>query len=394
MNALKKLLALDPAEKSRLGVEHTAAEIHQQPDTWSKIAPMFRDQVIEIRSFLYDAGLMGDRSSVIVTTGAGSSEFIGSAVSGLLKERLGREVVSIPTTHLVTHARTSFASSESYTVISFARSGNSPESVATLDRVRRYRPDARHIIITCNGQGELSRAAAADPRTLCLVLPEETHDRSLVMTSSFSTMALTAAALGYVDALDEFESISSRLSAGARQIFEVSDSLKAFAEQPFSRACFLGSGTLFATMQECQLKLQEMTEGRVASRFESFLGLRHGPQVFVNEDCVVVAGIASDPLVRRYELDMLGELKSKGQGRSTLVICDQVSPGIEAVSDFRIDLFPDGTAVPDSFRIMTDVVVGQLLGMFKSMAVGLKPDNPSTSGVINRVVQGVVIYDN
>ncbi len=394
MNAFEKLLALDPAEKSRLGIEYTAAEIFQQPDTWSKIAPMFRDQVIEIRSFLYDAGLMGDRSSVVVTTGAGSSEFIGSAVSGLLKERLGREVVSIPTTHLVTHARSSFASSESYTVISFARSGNSPESVATLDRIRRYRPDARHIIITCNGEGELAHAAGGDPRTLCLVLPEETHDRSLVMTSSFSTMALTAAALGYVDSLDEFESISSRLSAGARRIFECSDDLKAFAEQPFSRACFLGSGTLFATMQECQLKLQEMTEGRVTSRFESFLGLRHGPQVFVNQECVVVAGLASDPLVRRYELDMLRELKSKQQGRSTLVICDQVSPGIESASDFRIDLFPDGNSVPDSFRIMTDVVAGQLLGMFKSMAVGLKPDNPSTSGVINRVVQGVVIYDN
>jgi tagatose-6-phosphate ketose/aldose isomerase len=146
-------------------------------------------------------------------------------------------------------------------------------------------------------------------------------------------------------------------------------------------------------MQECQLKLQEMTEGRVASRYESFLGLRHGPQVFVNQDCVVVAGLSSDPSVRRYELDMLRELKEKKQGRSTLVVCDRSSPEVEPVADQLIELFPEGRPVPDSFRIMTDVVVGQLLGMFKSMAIGLKPDNPSTTGVINRVVQGVVIYD-
>ena len=393
MNALERLLALEPTEKERLGVEHTAAEITQQPDTWSKIGPMIRSRIAEIRGFLYDAGLMGARSSVLVTTGAGTSEFIGSAVGGLLKNRLRREVVSIPTTHLVTHADCSFASTQSYAVISFARSGNSPESLATLERVRRFRPDARHIIITCNANGALARAAAVDDRTLCLVLPEETNDRSLVMTSSFSTMALTAAALGYVDSLDEFGSISSRLSGGARRIFAQTDKLKSFAEQSYTRACFLGSGTLFATMQECQLKLQEMTEGRVASRYESFLGLRHGPQVFVNPDCVVVAGLASDPSVRRYELDMLRELKEKRQGRSTLVICDQVSPEVEAVADQIIDLFPEGNPVPDPFRIMTDAVVGQLLGMFKSLAIGLKPDNPSSTGVINRVVQGVVIHD-
>jgi len=40
-----------------------------------------------------------------------------------------------------------------------------------------------------------------------------------------------------------------------------------------------------------------------------------------------------------------------------------------------------------------DVTVGQTLGLFKSLAFGLKPDNPSVKGVINRVVKGVKIYN-
>jgi len=40
-----------------------------------------------------------------------------------------------------------------------------------------------------------------------------------------------------------------------------------------------------------------------------------------------------------------------------------------------------------------DVTVGQMLGLFKALDLGLKPDNPSERGIITRVVKGVRIYD-
>ena len=67
---------------------------------------------------------------------------------------------------------------------------------------------------------------------------------------------------------------------------------------------------------------------------------------------------------------------------------------IRSVATHVVELYPGGDPVDDDYRIMTDVVVGQILGTFKSLSLGLKPDNPSTSGTINRVVQGVVIYDS
>lgn len=393
MNAFETLLNLPDAEKRDTGTEFTAAEIAQQPDAWLDTVDGIEQRRDEIAAFMTEAGLAGDREAVLLLAGAGTSEFIGNAVVHALRPGLRREVISVPTTHLVTHARSALVPGHDYVLLSFARSGNSPESVAGYELVRRFAPSVRQLVMTCNPEGALAKAAQAEPAALCLLMPPQTDDRSLVMTSSFSCMALAAIALCFVDRLDKLRAVTQRVADGGRRVLaEYGDLLHAFATRPFSRACFLGSNTLFGTVQECHLKMQEMTEGRVAARFDSYLGLRHGPQVFVNDDCVVMAALATDPFVRRYELDLLRELQQKKQGCGTLIVCDRATPEIRAITPDIVELFPDGDPVDDTFRVMTDIMVGQILGLFTSIRVGLKPDNPSTSGTINRVVQGITIY--
>ena len=138
--------------------------------------------------------------------------------------------------------------------------------------------------------------------------------------------------------------------------------------------------------------MQEMTGGRIASIHDTYLGLRHGPQLFVNNDCIVVASLSSETRSRRYELDLLRELKSKRQGCGTLVICGRVDAEIAGVCDEVIDLFPKGEPLADDFRVLTDVIACQMLAAFKSLGLGLSPDNPSPDGIINKVVKGVTIY--
>jgi tagatose-6-phosphate ketose/aldose isomerase len=46
----------------------------------------------------------------------------------------------------------------------------------------------------------------------------------------------------------------------------------------------------------------------------------------------------------------------------------------------------------DSYRPVLDVMLGQLLGLFASMHCGLKPDQPSPTGAITRVVQPIKLY--
>lgn len=395
MNAFLDLLELPIEEKENLGVTDTPGEIRQQPDTWQRAVEMLLEEKEKLISFLERFGAMGNKKSVLVLCGAGTSEFIGNSVCNLLKREFGRETVSIPTTHMVTHGRHLLVPENDYLVISFARSGNSPESVATYDLVKKFYPSAGQLVITCNEKGALARKAVADTGSYCILLPKETNDRSLVMTSSFSTMAMVAAGLPWLDRDDLLLRTCRALAEGAERVFKYyGDLLAEFGRKPFRRACFLGSDTLFGTMQECQLKMQEMTDGQVSARFESFLGLRHGPQVFIDDSCVVVASLSSDPLVRRYEMDMLRELKEKKQGMGTLVICDRADPALREITGHIVELYPEGQKVRDQFRIMTDVTVGQILGTFKSMSLGLKPDCPSPAGVINRVVQGVTIYES
>ncbi|MGL4389135.1 MAG: SIS domain-containing protein, partial [Brevinema sp.] len=153
------------------------------------------------------------------------------------------------------------------------------------------------------------------------------------------------------------------------------------------RIQFLGSSDAQGFLTEAHLKILEMTDGQVVTRIDSFLGLRHGPQVFVTPNTIVVAILSSDPYIRQYEIDMLKELKAKSQGFAYIVIGhnpNQVSfPNMITCPTEKLD---------DFFQLFPAIAICQMIGFFKSLHLGLSPDAPSASGTINRVVQGVNIY--
>ncbi len=391
MNAFTRLLALPEPARERRGIRYTAAEIGRQPDVWPAVAEVLLQQRRALQRFLEEAGFTGDRQTSLILAGAGSSEYIGNAVWPALRRRLAREVLSYPTTHLVTHPQAAFLPGRSYGIVSFSRSGESPESLAAWHAARRLAPEVRHLVITCDAAGSLARLAAGDPRSFCLVLPPQTNDRSLVMTSAFTSMALAAFGIALLDTPERLTALASTLSAAAGRVLgEYGDLLKSVADRPFDRACFLGSGTLYGAAQEAALKMTELNAGKVAAIFNSFLGIRHGPQVFIGPKCLVVACLASDERVRRYELDLLRELRAKKQGLLVLGICAQAEEAMRGLCDELIEL---AGPVEDDYRVITDIVACQVLALFKSLRNRLRPDNPSAEGIIHRVVQGVTIYE-
>jgi tagatose-6-phosphate ketose/aldose isomerase len=207
-------------------------------------------------------------------------------------------------------------------------------------------------------------------------------------------MALCAVGIGRLRSLPEFRRQMTAVQSGAGRIIQdEADLLEEFASRDFSRIMYLGTDSLEGAMHEAALKILEMTAGRVISACNSFLGVRHGPQVFIDETCAVVACLSADPRVRRYEADLLGELRRKGQGRRILAISASEDTAAREVADDVATLGPAGGGIPEDLRIFTDLVACQILAFTKSRACGLGPDNPSPSGVINRVVQGVAIYD-
>jgi tagatose-6-phosphate ketose/aldose isomerase len=171
------------------------------------------------------------------------------------------------------------------------------------------------------------------------------------------------------------------------------DELARLARQKFDRAVFLGDGAHFGTAIESRLKLQEMSGGAVMCAYDTFPGLRHGPEAVIHDRTLVVAFLSEDPFARRYELDLLRELRAKRIGRAVLAVADRAGEAA-GLADVCVEYDPGGRlALPAELAPPVQVIAGQLLALFKSLALGLKPDSPSAAGIIHRVVEGVKVYD-
>ena len=365
---------------------HTFREIRQQPRVWRKAYDIIRARKAEIQSFL-DANL--DEDFTIVLTGAGTSAYIGDALEPALS-RIRRGIRAIATTDIITDPGLYFDKDSKILLVSFARSGNSPESVGAVKAVEKAAGKVAHIFITCNENGELAKMKGS--HILTVLLPPETNDVSLAMTSSYSTMLLVCSMIARIDHIEEEKENIDILSEKVEAAMDRYESaILGIAGRDFSRAVFLGSGPLKGVAEECRLKLQELTDGAVMCAFDSFLGFRHGPKALVNPDSLLVYLLSSKPDIQRYELDLIRQIKSNNDVKASVIVCQRKPALEEDTYDLCVEIgIPD--SVPDYFACVSYVFVGQLLGFYKSIATGLSPDSPSVSGNISRVVEGVTLY--
>jgi tagatose-6-phosphate ketose/aldose isomerase len=278
--------------------------------------------------------------------------------------------------------------------ISFSRSGDSSEGVAVIEEMQRRFPRVAHLVITCNADGAMAKLMHGQAQSYALVLDPATNDRGLAMTSSYSNMVVAGQALAYLNDLDEYGAMLKQLAESAESLLpRAADAAAKLAKSGFTRVCFLGSGALAATAAESALKVQELTAGRIFTMSQSFLGLRHGPLSFIDKQTLVVASLASDARTRSYESDLLRELYDKKLGATIAVTGFALTPEILGVAKVALDLGKDAvSAPPDALRPPLDVIFGQLLGLFCSLEAGLKPDTPSPTGAISRVVSHVKIH--
>lgn len=367
----------------------TFNEIHQQPAMWRKELQSLLDAKAQISAFMHKY-LTPDTD--IVLTGAGTSAFIGDAIEPVMRG-IWKNVRAVPTTDLITHAEYLLDADKPLLLISFARSGNSPESVGAVNIANRLCKNVAHIYITCNKNGKLAANSGKD-NILLLLLPEETDDKSLAMTSSFSTMLLTCLMLGHIDHLEnDADMIEKTIKNAEAVIADYEQPLRAIAERPFERGVFLGSGALKGIAEECHLKLQELTDGAVVCKFDSFLGFRHGPKAVVNSKSIVVYLMTDEEQIMRYERDLVRQVDANNKPVAQVIVISGKEPGMPEVKADLVVKMPFSKAETDFYGIVPYVLVGQLLGYYASLAHNLNPDAPSVSGNIHRVVEGVTIYE-
>jgi tagatose-6-phosphate ketose/aldose isomerase len=389
-NPLTALLALPEAEKKSRGLLDTPREIFQQPETWLTTLDhlsAIRPSLVEFLEGIVEEGQDNQRPEIILT-GAGTSDYIGRAISRILRKRWSCDVSAIPSTDLLTNLDEFLLPGKRYLLISFSRSGESSEGVAVLEQtLERYPRQIRHLLVTCNENGSMAKV----PGVFSLVLNSRVNDRGLAMTSSFSNMVLTGQYLAFVKAPKQFEPFVRKLAEiGSHKMAEAAEISARLAANSFSRVCFLGTGALQAVAEESALKVLELNSGRIATIAQSALGLRHGPLSFVNDETLVVAYLSGDEQKQQYELDLLEEMKEKDLGAEMFIVAPQINKRIDRITQEVLSLDAPKD-FPDFCLPIVDIIAGQLLGLFFSIENGITPDLPS-AGAISRVVSHVKIY--
>ena len=382
-----KYLGIEENVLKEEGAQFTAKEIIQQPRIWIDIYYLISSLKDKLQLFLDEAY---DEVESIIVTGAGSSSFIGTSLSGTFFKNSGLNTKAVATTDLVTHPDYYFNKRKSVLLISFARSGNSPESCAALKLGDEMSAKCFHLIITCNSEGDIISFKTGNPKFLIL-LPAGSNDQSLAMTSSYTGMLLVGTLVAKVK---DFQSVYSQVNLlceyGERIFQSFVPLIKSIAEKNFKRVVFLGSGALYGAAMESHLKIQELTDGKVICKYDTFLGFRHGPKSVIDETTLIVYILSNIGYVNKYERDLL-ESMNKGRG-PLLEICiaehSDFNPGVGTSI-----IFSDNKETLDEcFLAICSVLPGQILAFFKSLDLGLEPDSPSASGSISRVVEGVSIY--
>lgn len=381
------------AALKEMGAAITTREIKQQPELWQETLEIFKANQDKIKDFLAMVEKSAEGKKVrVVFTGAGTSQYVGDTLVPYLSQKGDHEhfqFESIGTTNIVAAPKEYLFENETTLLVSFARSGNSPESVATVEIANQYIKNVFHLTVTCAPEGALAKAAKDDPRNLLLLMPPLSNDQGFAMTGSYSCMTLTGLLVFDTTDLTAKENYVEAIKILGHEVLSREGEIQKVIDLDFNRIVYLGSGSLAGLTREAQLKVLELTAGKIATCYDSSMGFRHGPKSFVDEKTLVFDFIHNNPYTRQYDVDILEEIKG-----------DEIAAAVTGIGqsgalNFTGNTFTfkkSTTILPDGYLALPCVMYAQTVSLLASIKVGNTPDTPSPSGTVNRVVKGVTIH--
>ena len=390
---ISKLLGLEISKLEDCSGLNTAKEIIQQPDTWRESVKNLIKNKIEIKSFI--DSFLSKKEFRIILTGAGTSAFAGEVCEPYLTSLLNKRVEAIATTDLVASPKSYFIKDIPTLLVSFARSGNSPESVHAVNLASKLVDDLYQIVITCNENGKLAKNTVNDEKSLLLLMPAQTNDLGFAMTSSFTTMVLNAMAVFNINNIENFSSDVDKLSNSVNDFIENNiEKVTSLSNEDFERIVYLGSSTSKGIARESALKVLELTAGKVNASYDTPLGFRHGPKSVVDDNTVSVIYISNDEYTRKYDLDLAKEMLAHKKNDKVVIVGDNIEEDILNKADYVFNVENINYTVENEVLLpLQQIIFGQMLSFLKSVNLGITPDNPCPTGEVNRVVQGVILHE-
>ncbi|KRN55565.1 sugar isomerase, AgaS family [Atopobium minutum] len=380
-------------EFKALGADITTHEIAQQPDLWLDTLDIYFANKEKIHAFLNCAKTLGKEGITdIIFTGAGTSAYVGDTLVPYLR-RVGDasafDFKAIPSTDIVSAPYNFLCPERPCVLVSFARSGNSPESLAAVEIARSVVHNIMFLNITCAPDGKLAVLSEGASDTLTLLIPGA-NDQGFAMTGSYSCMELLSALIFDGAKDDQKASWVAQAADMGKHVIAHEDEVTSWLTDDFERITYLGSGALGAMTREAQLKILELTAGKIATSFDTSMGYRHGPKSFVNHRTLVFVFVSNDSYTRHYDLDILHEIAADNIALHTVAIQQSAQTIFEGDA---ITFAKHATLLPDAYLALPFIMVAQTISLFTSLKVGNTPDTPSPTGTVNRVVKGVTIHE-
>ena len=324
-------------------------------------------------------------------TGAGTSAYIGECLAPALATWAAR-VDAIPTTDLVASPQSYLSRSTPTLLVSFARSGNSPESVAAVRLADACIEHCAHLVVTCDAEGALAQCAR-----------KHSHARRRPAAGAQQRSQLRDDVELYRHAAGG----RAGLGCGARRLRAIRswhrprrgycrtaclDSAARRARN-FERVVYLGSKELKGLAREAALKMLELTDGKVVAVADSPLGFRHGPKTILNRQARWWSCSAATMTTRGSTIGIWSdELRRDGvAGR----VVDALVPGPSMRTMRTISCLGYGEMRRIS-RIWSSACrtpcSRNRLRCCDRCRLGCRPDNPNAAGTVSRVVKGVSIH--
>lgn len=388
------MFSLSTEELKQKGAEITSREIKQQPELWTENLTLYEDIKADIKEFLSKVEASADGQKIrVVFTGAGTSQYVGDTLVPYLNLKGDTQKYifqSIGTTDLVARPTEYLFEKEPTLLVSFARSGNSPESIAAVDVANKVVKNIHHLTVTCVPEGALAKRSKEEDNNFLFLAPARSNDDGFAMTGSFTCMTLTSLLIFDTSSQEQKASDVQKLSNMAKEVITRENEVQEIVDQDFDRIVYLGSGSLSGLTREAQLKILELTAGQIATVFDSSMGFRHGPKSFVNDKTIVFGFVNNNEYTRDYDLDILEEVKADEIAKDVIAIGQM---GERNFTGTQFTFSEEQRLLPDGYLALADIVFAQTVAIMTSLKLKNTPDTPSATGTVNRVVKGVTIYD-
>lgn len=390
---MKNFFGIDKETLEEKKSFNTAKEILQQPELWKETLTIFKDSEKKLLDFFSKIGL--NEEYRIIFTGAGTSEYVGNILEPLLNKNETGEFKSIATTDILNNPLSYMKKNKKTLVVSFARSGDSPESAGVIDIADKIIDEVYHLFITCNKDGALAKRAEGNEKIFLLLMPEKSNDKGFAMINSFSCMLL-AGILSFSknngEVINEMEKI---ISIAEKELNEKYTEIKKLAEEDHKRIVVLGSGILKGLAEELSLKIMELSAGKVVSVNNTTLGFRHGPKAIVNEETIVFELVNQDEYAMKYDEGLLEEM-SEDKSADKLIAYNISNNNSIEESTYKV-IKPDESdrgkiKNRELASLFIYLIYGQTYAFFKSQYLGNTTDNPFPSGEVNRVVKKFKVH--